>query len=194
MFARLWSFSALSCLHFFLFLAFFHLFCTGTTCVLFSVLQRGDRDDLQIQIQIQICLSVCRPGWLRCDCRWLRSRYQLFSVLSAEFSRFTWGKKISFHFHIKDTKRGAEQEFRKEAKKNETIATTNVTEKPQAKAREKPERGRESIGVTGRVREEGRESAANNKGTNKLQQPIGMIINCSVQFASVCDFDFVRYK
>lgn len=174
----------------FLFLAFFHLFCTGTTCVLFSVLQRGDRDDLHIQIQI--CLSVCRPGWLRCDCRWLRSRYQLFSVLSSLGS--LEAKTISFHFHIKDTKRGEQQEFRKEAKKNETIATTNVTEKPQAKAREKPERGRESTGVTGRVREEGRESAANNKGTNKLQQPIGMIINCSVQFASVCDFDFVRYK
>lgn len=183
-------FSALSCLHFFLFLAFFHLFCTGTTCVLFSVLQRGDRDDLHIQI----CLSVCRPGWLRCDCRWLRSCYQLFSVLSAEFFRFTWGKNNFISFSHKRYKTRRTTRISERGEKNETIATTNVTEKPQAKAREKPERGRESTGVTGRVREEGRESAANNKGTNKLQQPIGMIINCSVQFASVCDFDFVRYK
>lgn len=136
----------------FLFFAFFHLFCTGTTCVLFSVLQRGERDDLQIQIQI--CLSVCRPGWLRCDCRWLRSRYQLFSVLSSLGS--LEAKTISFHFHIKDTKRGEQQEFRKEAKKKRNDRHDKCHRKTSSEStREARERKREYRGD--RASERGRE-------------------------------------
>lgn len=184
-------FSALSCLHFlFYFLRSF--ICFAPAQLVFYLASFNAVIAMIFRFR-SVCLSVdlagCVATAVGCD---RAINFSQFSVLSSLGS--LEAKTISFHFHIKDTKRGEQQEFRKEAKKNETIATTNVTEKPQAKAREKPERGRESIGVTGRVREEGRESAANNKGTNKLQQPIGMIINCSVQFASVCDFDFVRYK
>lgn len=185
-------FSALSCLHFFYFLLSF--ICFAPAQFVFYLASFNAVIAMIFRFRFRsVCLSVDLAGCVAtavcCD---RAINFSQFSVLSSLGS--LEAKTISFHFHIKDTKRGEQQEFRKEAKKNETIATTNVTEKPQAKAREKPERGRESTGVTGRVREEGRESAANNKGTNKLQQPIGMIINCSVQFASVCDFDFVRYK
>lgn len=186
-------FSALSCLHF-LFYFFLSFICFAPAQLVFYLASFNAVIAMIFRFRFRsVCLSVdlagCVATAVGCD---RAINFSQFSVLSSLGS--LEAKTISFHFHIKDTKRGEQQEFRKEAKKNETIATTNVTEKPQAKAREKPERGRESIGVTGRVREEGRESAANNKGTNKLQQPIGMIINCSVQFASVCDFDFVRYK
>lgn len=88
-------------------------------------------------VRLSVDLAGCVATAVGCD---RAINFSRFSVLSSLGS--LEAKTISFHFHIKDTKRGAEQEFREEAKKNETIAATNVTEKPQAKAREKPERGR----------------------------------------------------
>lgn len=120
MFARLWSFQlCLVCTFFYFLLSFI---CFAPAQLVFYLASFNAVIAMIFRFRFRsVCLSVCRPGWLRCDCRWLRSRYQLFSVLSAEFSRFTWGKNnfISFSHKRYKTRRRTRISERGEKKRND---------------------------------------------------------------------------
>lgn len=103
-------FSALSCLHFlFYFLRSF--ICFAPAQLVFYLASFNAVIAMIFRFR-SVCLSVdlagCVATAVGCD---RAINFSLSSLGSLE------AKTISFHFHIKDTKRGEQQEFRKEAKK-----------------------------------------------------------------------------
>lgn len=109
-------FSALSCLHFlFYFLRSF--ICFAPAQFVFYLASFNAVIAMIFRFRFRsVCLSVdlagCVATAVGCD---RAINFSQFSVLSSLGS--LEAKTISFHFHIKDTKRGEQQEFRKEAKK-----------------------------------------------------------------------------
>lgn len=108
-------FSALSCLHFFYF--FLSFICFAPAQFVFYLASFNAVNAMIFRFRFRsVCLSVdlagCVATAVGCD---RAINFSRFSVLSSLGS--LEAKTISFHFHIKDTKRGAEQEFREEAKK-----------------------------------------------------------------------------
>lgn len=148
-------FSALSCLHFlFYFLRSF--ICFAPAQLVFYLASFNAVIAMIFRFRFRsVCLSVdlagCVATAVGCD---RAINFSQFSVLSSLGS--LEAKTISFHFHIKDTKRGEQQEFRKEAKKKRNDRHDKCHRKTSSESmREARERKREYRGD--RASERGRE-------------------------------------